>query len=57
MANAVPGLFFFLGASAPGGDLAQAAPNHSPSFELDETSLLVGVRALAALAVDFASAP
>jgi len=57
MANEVPGLFFFLGASAPSSDLAQAAPNHSPSFTIDESSLLVGVRAMAALAVDFSSAP
>jgi hypothetical protein len=28
-------------------DLANAAPNHSPNFFLDERALAVGVRALA----------
>jgi metal-dependent amidase/aminoacylase/carboxypeptidase family protein len=57
MASEVPGFFLFLGASTPGSDLAQAAPNHSPSFSVDESTLIVGVRALAALAVDFSRAP
>ena len=52
----VPSVFFFLGASAPGGDVAQAAPNHSPRFTLDESTLRIGVRALAALATDHLTA-
>ncbi len=51
MAEQAPGFFFLVGASA--GDPARAAPNHSPSFEVDESALTVGVRALAALAVEF----
>ncbi len=46
----VPGLFFFLGISAPGADPARAAPNHSPYFTVDDSALVVGVRALAGLA-------
>jgi len=52
-AQRAPGLFFFLGATARGADLAGAAPNHSPSFTVDESTLLVGVRAMAALASDY----
>ena len=49
----VPGLFFFLGTSAPGADPAKAVPNHSPHFTVDDSALRVGVRALASLAVSF----
>lgn len=54
LAKQVPGLFFFVGASS---DPATAAPNHSPLFQIDEAALLVGVRAMTALASDFLSAP
>jgi amidohydrolase len=49
----VPGLFFFLGVTPAGKDPAQAAANHSPRFFVDEDALVVGVRALANLAVDY----
>ena len=49
----VPGLFFFVGVTPPGTDPATAAPNHSPRFQVDERSLLLGVRTLAQLACDF----
>lgn len=49
----VPGMFFFLGITPPDQDVAQAAPNHSPHFFIDESALIHGVRALSALAVDF----
>jgi amidohydrolase len=48
----VPGVFFFLGTNPPGVDPADAEPNHSPRFLLDETALEVGVRALAQLTTD-----
>jgi len=53
----VPGVFFFLGTNPPGVALADAAPNHSPRFLLDEGALETGVRALAQLAVDTLAAP
>jgi hypothetical protein len=37
--------------------MARAEPNHSPRFFVDESALELGARALAALAVDFLSAP
>jgi len=49
----VPGLFFFLGITPRDQDMAQAAPNHSPHFFVDESALVHGVRALSALAMDF----
>jgi len=49
----VPGMFFFLGITPRDQDMAQAAPNHSPHFFVDESALVHGVRALSALAVDF----
>ncbi|MFS0757804.1 amidohydrolase [Noviherbaspirillum sp. 1P10PC] len=49
----VPGMFFFLGATDPKKDTASAAPNHSPSFAIDEAALTVGVRTMAALTLDY----
>lgn len=52
-AQTVPGMFVFLGARPPEIARADAAPNHSPRFVIDERALLTGVRTLAHLAVDF----
>jgi amidohydrolase len=49
----VPGLFFFLGVTPKGQDVAKAAPNHSPDFYVDEPALINGVRALSNLTVDY----
>ena len=49
----VPGLYFFLGVNAKGVGPWEAAPNHSPYFFANEEALIVGVRALAGLAVDY----
>jgi len=46
----IPGFFFFLGITPPG---SKPIPNHSPYFLVDENALIVGVRAMANLAVDF----
>jgi amidohydrolase len=48
-----PGLFFYLGVVPRGQDPMTAAPNHSPNFMIDESALVVGVRALASVAVNF----
>lgn len=52
-ADAVPGLYFFVGVVPPGQDLASAAPNHSPKFFMDEKALDIGTRAMLQAAVDF----
>ncbi len=49
----IPGLFFFVGISPKGSDLNKVAFNHSPRFYVDESGLLLGVRALANVAVDY----
>ncbi|CAG9178203.1 amidohydrolase [Cupriavidus pinatubonensis] len=49
----VPGLFFNLGVTPKGTDLAKAASNHSPEFYVDEPALVNGVRALSNLTVDY----
>jgi amidohydrolase len=51
----VPGLFFWIGTRPPDQTPEQAASNHSPLFYVDERGLLLGVRALAHLAVDYLS--
>lgn len=57
LAREAPGFYFFLGGSPKGTDLDKVAINHSPLFYVDESSLLLGVRSLAHLAVDYLSTP
>ncbi|MEO7338540.1 MAG: amidohydrolase [Caldimonas sp.] len=52
----IPGMFFFVGVTPAGTDVTTAAPNHSPRFYVDESALLLGVRALANLVGDFVEA-
>jgi amidohydrolase len=49
----IPGLFYFVGITPPGSDLTKVAVNHSPKFFVDESGLLLGIRSLAAVAVDY----
>lgn len=46
----IPGLFFFVGITPAG---SKGAPNHSPQFYVDERGLIVGIRAMSNLAVDY----
>jgi amidohydrolase len=48
-----PALFFHLGVTDPLIDPATAPANHSPLFRIDESGLIVGVRALSQLTIDF----
>jgi amidohydrolase len=54
-AKEVPGLYVFLGVTPREQDPDKAAPNHNPRFFVDEEALVVGVRAMASLAVSFLS--
>jgi amidohydrolase len=56
-AQAVPGLYVFLGVTPKDQDPDDAAPNHNPRFFVDEHALVVGVRTMATLAADFLGAP
>lgn len=51
----IPGLFFFLGITPAGTPPGEVASNHSPRFFVDESGLLLGVRAMVHLAWDFLS--
>ena len=53
----VPGFFFFIGGRPKDMPLEEAAPNHSPLFYVDESSLPAGVRLMTHLAVDYLSGP
>ena len=54
--NEVPGTYFVLGIVPRDQDLAKAAPNHSPNCFVDEKALVVGVRALAMVTVNYLAA-
>ena len=49
----VPGLFVTLGVTPKDKDPRSVAANHSPYFFADEAALPNGVKAMAALAVDY----
>jgi len=49
----VPGFFYFIGITPRGVDRKQSAPNHSPRFFVDESALLLGVRSLSYLTLEF----
>jgi amidohydrolase len=49
----VPGLFFFLGGMPKGKMPDEAAPHHTPDFFIDESGLLLGVKTLSSLTLDY----
>lgn len=49
----VPGLFFFLGAAPEDIPLEEVAPHHTPDFQIEESAMQTGIRALATLTVDY----
>jgi len=57
LSQAVPGVFYHLGASAEDVDPATSPPNHSPAFDVNEAVLPVGVRAHVLTALRFLERP
>lgn len=55
-AQKVPGLFFFLGGMKPGMSSAEAPLHHTPDFQVEDSCIPVGMRALAFLAIDYMAA-
>ncbi|HYC74621.1 amidohydrolase [Brevundimonas sp.] len=53
LSQEVPGVFYHLGGSADGVDPATSPPNHSPSFDVNEAVLPVGVKAHVLTALRF----
>ncbi len=54
--NRVPGMYFIVGATAPGLDPETAPSNHSPEFRIDESSLGIGLRAMLRTTLDYLEA-
>lgn len=52
-AQKVPALFFFLGGMPKGKNPEEVAPHHTPDFYIDESGMLLGVKALCNLALDY----
>ncbi len=49
----VPGFFYFLGGMAKGKKITDAAPHHTPDFQIDEGGFVLGMRSLCYLTVDY----
>ena len=47
----VPGFYFFLGGMTPGN--TEAFPHHTPDFKIDESGMLLGVKALTKMSIDY----
>lgn len=46
-----PGFFFFLGGMTPGN--TESFPHHTPDFKVDDSGLLLGVKTLTAMSLDY----
>lgn len=46
-----PGFFFFLGGMAPG--TTESFPHHTPDFLIDDSGMLLGVKTLTAMSLDY----
>ena len=55
-ANVVPGFYFVVGGRTPGVPREQVADHHTPEFTIDESGLIVGVRAMTALTLYYLEA-
>ena len=50
----VPGFYFFLGGMTPGNK--DAFPHHTPDFKIDDSGLLLGVKTLTQMSLDYLNA-
>ncbi len=51
----VPGFFYFLGGMTKGKKVEEAAPHHTPDFQIDESCFVLGMKTLCHLTVDYMS--
>jgi len=49
----VPGLYFFVGGCPSGNDTKKAAPHHTPDFYVDDSGMLLGMKTMTALTLDY----
>ena len=47
----IPGVYFFLGGMTPGNTMPY--PHHTPDFQIDDAGMLLGVKSLTQLALDY----
>jgi len=47
----VPGFYFFLGGMTPGS--TTPFPHHTPDFSIDENGLILGVKVLTEMSLDY----
>lgn len=47
----VPGVYFFLGGMTPGE--TEVFPHHTPDFKIDDSGLLLGVKAFTQITLDY----
>ena len=47
----VPGFYFFLGGMTPGS--TEAYPHHTPDFKIDDAGMLLGVKTLTEMSLDY----
>ena len=52
-ANEIPGLYFRLGGMPKGNDRSKAPSHHTPDFYVDDSGLLLGIKAMSRLVVDY----
>ncbi len=52
-ANEIPALFFRLGGMPKGNDPRKAPSHHTPDFYVDDSGLLLGIKAMSRLVVDY----
>lgn len=52
-ANKIPGLYFRLGGMPKGTNKEDAAPHHTPDFYVDDAGLLLGIKTMSRLVVDY----
>ena len=51
----VPGFYFFLGGMTPGS--TESFPHHTPDFKIDDSGLLLGVKTLTQMSLDYLDGP
>lgn len=47
----IPGFYFFLGGMTPG--TTESFPHHTPDFKIDDSGLLLGVKTLSEMSIDY----
>ena len=52
-AQAVPGFYFFVGAMPPDQDPAKVPSHHTPDFMMDESGMLIGLKAMLNVTLDY----